>query len=186
MVNAQFPGCKQDNRPWQPTDHARSKNANTPLAYRGILLQVKANWAEFTTSMAFTSWSSDVSPCPFCDTRKATTNKHARWWPLTPMSTLNTHAAYDAACRRCEIRVTLNQRQWTEVGKCLQYSRSKTGPRGRGLTRDIPALGLLRHDRLEPDNIVLQDVAEYDNITAWPITVTFWRRSQELLGMIRK
>jgi hypothetical protein len=43
---------------------------------------------------------------------------------------------------------------------------------------DFPELGLLKHDRLEP-NALLEDVAAFDSISEFPAKVLFWRQSLE-------
>ena len=64
----------------------------------------------------------------------------------------------------------------------LVWRKQNSGPRGRALDADIPALGLKKHDRLEPWT-GLQDIGdEFDQLQpteARPVRVCFWRRSEE-------
>lgn len=55
----------------------------------------------------------------------------------------------------------------------LRYNKSRMG---RALTRDIPSLGLMMGDRLEP-SLDLRDVAMLDSMEV-PFSVTFWRMSR--------
>jgi hypothetical protein len=55
----------------------------------------------------------------------------------------------------------------------LRWS-STTGKKGRVLSRDIDALGLVAGDRLEP-TFALPDIMQFDHVTVFPTLVLFWR-----------
>jgi hypothetical protein len=63
------------------------------------------------------------------------------------------------------------------VRSALWHDNRKEGSHGRALRLDIPALHLLKGDRLEPC-FALQDVAKFDGLVA-PVDVSFWRLSKE-------
>ena len=50
----------------------------------------------------------------------------------------------------------------------------------RSINHDVPALGLLKGDRLEP-HAGCMDYAKFDWLTAFPARVLFWRRKRETL-----
>jgi hypothetical protein len=66
----------------------------------------------------------------------------------------------------------------------LRYDKRSGGPKGRCLIRDLPELGLLQDDRLEPTP-ELWDVGALEDMGT-PCVVTFWRPSLvSLLQLIR-
>ena len=74
-----------------------------------------------------------------------------------------THAAYDQACRACELEVLVPDRATLEALRArLEDDRRPQGARGRALLADFPALGLLKGDRLEP-SVLLPDVCAVDD-----------------------
>ena len=77
-------------------------------------------------------------------------------------------------------RVQTNTQMWLHI---LRGASRIQGPRGRALDADIPALGLKKHDRLEPWT-GLQDIGdEFDQLQPTGgtslVRVCFWRRSEE-------
>lgn len=178
MAAGRFPEKRHDNQAWKAADSQRGSLAGTPLAFCGMLLQIKGDWSEFASSLGFSNWADNQCPCPFCKTSKASLFDFSGFGPLTSVHAPATAADYNAACDACEQKRTLSESQWRIVKNCLEYSKSKTGPKGRALLKDIEQLGLARHDRLEPDSI-MQDVADFDTATAFPLEVRFWRRGAE-------
>ena len=88
-------------------------------------------------------------------------------WPLA------TTQDYNDACERCEIIVTLCKDRHGIICKALRSQMSvetKGASRGRGLNTDIPSLGLLAGDRLEP-SIYTPDVFMLEEQNAFPIVV---------------
>lgn len=93
----------------------------------------------------------------------------------------NTDAEYDAACRRCEVWVTISDKaQLVRVRRCLRYDKRDGGSAGRALNADVPELGLLAHDRIEPTQS-LRDVGDFDKLSTFPVRVLFWRVSSATL-----
>ena len=71
----------------------------------------------------------------------------------------------------------------------LRYDRRKVaaGSRGRALTRDVPEVGLLAGDRIEPTER-LPDVSLFEQLCPGVLDkaeVTFWRRSEETICLRR-
>ena len=90
---------------------------------------------------------------------------------------------YDDACGRCEFVIALTpevRQVILDVGK-LRYDRRQSGSRGRSLEHPIPALGLLRDDRLEPC-LDLPDVGKFEEVDLSTIKyIIFWRPSRETM-----
>ena len=76
--------------------------------------------------------------------------------------------------------VAINREQHIAVRGALWWDKRKeTGAsHGRGLRHDLPSLGLLKNDRLEPWGGML-DAGEFDSWDAFPRTVLFWRSSRQ-------
>lgn len=183
MAKGRFPEQRHDRADWKPADGERRSLAGSCLAFTAALLQIKGDWLEFCSSLGLVSWADNVCPCPFCKTTKHTMRKFRGFSPLSSVHDPVSQHDYDAACSTCEQKRVLTRPDYIKVKNSLEYSKAKDGPRGRALMVPIPALGLEKHDRLEPDR-VLQDVgAPFDQLatepTNWPIEVTFWRRAME-------
>ena len=129
-------------------------------------------------TLGFPTWSSNIFPCIFCSAKKTDLGTFAGFSPLTSAFPLTPPGDYEAACAACEQVRNLTQEQWALVKTCLAYNKAKDGPRGRALVADLPTLALLKHDRLQPD-LSLQDVGKFEDVTVFPVRVTFWRRSAE-------
>eukprot|EP00969_Alexandrium_andersonii_P300733 13295026-Alexandrium_andersonii.AAC.1 len=69
---------------------------------------------------------------------------------------------YDKACDDCEHKVVLNEAQRIKVRSNLIWDRRKRGSHGRALIKDIPELGLLKGDRVEPTD-TMEDIAALDD-----------------------
>ena len=76
--------------------------------------------------------------------------------------------------------VAINREQhFAVLGASWWVKRKETSAsHGRGLRHDLPSFGLLKNDRLEPWEGML-DVAEFDSWDAFPRTVLFWRSSRQ-------
>ena len=178
MSTGMFPGSRHDRAAWKPGDEQRAGLAGTQLSFVGVLLQIRGDWLEMSTSLGFPTWADSRSPCIFCKTDKQGMNCFVGFSPLSSVHELTRPADYKLACDTCELKRSLSQAQWTMVKNSLDYFKARDGPRGRALVADLPALGLRRHDRLEPD-LHMQDTASFDSPAGFPLDVTFWRRSLE-------
>ena len=88
---------------------------------------------------------------------------------------------YEAACAQCERRVMVpNALVLAVVVGALEYDKRSKGSKGRALTRDLPALGLLLGDRVEPSPD-LPDVGALERIST-PAWVLFWRPDDQTLA----
>ena len=82
-----------------------------------------------------------------------------------------------------ELGITLQSAaQHANVVAHLAWRKQNSGPCGRALAADIPALGLKKHDRLEPWTGLQYIGDEFDQLqptAARPVRVCLWRRSEE-------
>ena len=156
-----------------PLGDAALAYAGDALGFRAAVVCVKGDWMEFATTLGFPTWSSALSPCMMC---KAPLSEA---YSITGMSVLGTpwgakdYAWYDAACKKCEKHVVLDEEAYRSVRASLFYDKRKHGARGRALAVDVPELGLQAGDRLEPSATV-QDVGAGFDLSN-PGRATFWR-----------
>lgn len=181
LAEGRFPTSRHDGSPWTDHDNLwRADFSGQRLAMKAAVIQLRGDWSEFCDRYGFPNWGSGLRPCFLCacagPALYATEGASAvalGWHD-------NEDAEYDAACERCEIRVTVTASNHAQIVALLQYDKRRTGPRGRALAAALPGLGLRQHDRLEP-TAELPDVAAFDELVDFPIVVVFWRRSEETL-----
>jgi hypothetical protein len=184
MASGVYPPLRHDNCPYDPTDVKRSGLAGTPLARKSCVMYVKADWAELSGTFGLAAWNDGLRPCPKCNASPDALFRVAGMSPAGTPWVLNTHEDYDAACTRCEIVVRLDAATHQAILALLRYDRRDHGSRGRALTAAAPALQLLAGDRLvESDDLL--DVGDFDSLFAFPVTVKFWRRSNETIARNR-
>ena len=181
-----YPSRQHDGSEW-PAGHIRAAQAGTQMPYRFALVWFKADWAEFATSLGFTTWASRLYPCYMChcDRDELTTvePEHAASLPWSR----NTGADYEAACRACEITVVIPDRDThARIAAALEFDRRNKGARGRAL--QVPVewgnVALRVGDRLEPSRD-LESTFEFDSLRVFPKRVTFWRRANETYTLHR-
>jgi hypothetical protein len=94
---------------------------------------------------------------------------------------------YSEACSKCEVKVRVTKAWVQRLKPLLKYDKRAAGACGRALTKDVPGLGLLEGDRLEPSD-ALADVGRFEDLCPEDgdsVEVTFWRRSEETICMHR-
>jgi hypothetical protein len=181
LATGTFPSAREDGSPWPDAEESRASIGGQPLAC-GVcaVQQVRGDWAEFAHSLGFPSWRHKRYPCLWCACER---ESMFSWGQLEEDDSpwqLNTHADYEAACRRCEITVVVGtEAERAEIAGALFWDTRKYGSRGRALKRALPSYGLQAGDRLEP-SAGLPDVGAFDSLGA-PASVVFWRPSQETI-----
>ena len=175
-----YPCSDHKNTPWG-ADDARSLKAGQPLEVPFVCVEIKGGWAEFVTTLGFCGWKTLASPCPMCFAdRTSWFDVHACTGPDQLLWVDMTGEDYEAACELCEKTVTLHSAaEHLDLRSKLRYDKAKQGIRGRVLSVDLPDLGLLAGDRLDPSEGCTDTGIGFDMHTDFPLTVTFWRRSLE-------
>ena len=173
-----YPDTDMFGQPW-PADSPRAKltgELNFPMA----VLQIRGDWAEFAHSLGFATWSSVLYPCMFCHAEATNWHDlqgvsllHSPWREVTPEE-------YNVSCGLCEQVRVITPEQHRRIRVSLAAHKGRDGPRGKCLVCDLPDLGLLKWDRLEPSGSV-PDIYAFDSLPAssFPLQVTLWRRSAE-------
>ena len=123
------------------------------LALRGVVLYIKSDLMDRSTSFAFPTWNSVNHPCTDCWADRDTIYRPQPAGSLELQFRETTHEEYERACARAEVKVVVHEWQ------TFLYLRSSLGldgrikaGKGRHMKRDMPALGLLSGDRLEPSD----------------------------------
>lgn len=151
-----------------------------PAATRFALVQIKGDWQEYCHSLGFPTWASRAAPCLFCNACWSNMYGFRGVSLITSPWTTHSEADYDAECRACEVRITVatedDRRRILNDGG-LFYDNRRSGAHGRALRRNIPALGLLAGDRLDPSDD-LEDVGRFEH-TRLPIVAVFWRKRMQ-------
>ena len=161
---------RHDTTPWDPLDPL---SKHVEFGFSCILLFIKGDWAELVKNVGLASWSSWINPCFLCTASSEELHNLYRSctldeWPFA----LRDGDSYDRACAACEHKVVLrSEAVRTTLLAALVYDKKLSG---LVLQRDLPGLGLLEADRLEPSPSLI-DVSKLAQAPLG-ITIVFWRR----------
>ena len=174
-----FPRCRHSGEAFFAAEGARAAVANMGLGFVGAVLYIKGDWAEFANTLGMPTWSSKFNPCPLCHVSLSELDDASGLSVEGTTFAPKTHEEYEAACAACELPRLLTQAAYRAVRAALVYEKSKTSTyRGRVLGCDLPALDLLKGDRLEPCQTV-PSTLEFDFVATFPVAVVFWRAARE-------
>jgi hypothetical protein len=181
LATATWPQSRHDGSAFLVDDQMRADRSGDQVRLHCCCLYVKGDWSEYNATLGFPSWQDGCRPCFLCNGTGnamyiATGNSDdaLRWDE-------NSDTAYDEACQRCCITVHIpDEATRAAIVFRLRYDKRPSGSHGRVLIEDMPALGLLQHDRLEPSSSCV-DVGGVADLKV-PGTVVFWRTSEETLA----
>ena len=179
-----FPTEDAFGRTFVKTEERRFDQAGKAMPCIGVLNQIRGDWAEFTATFGLANWATKDYPCFLCDATKATMHSYKGLSTDCFPFKLVTSDDYNKSCANCEHTVVLTKRQHGIVKSNLEYDKRAAGSRGRIVKVNLPEVGLLAKDRLEPSGFVT-DVAVYESIDTFPTTTTWWRRSEETFSRHR-
>ena len=183
MARGENPRARHDGTTFKTLlDAPRILAAGKRFSWRFACLFLKCDMMEHGPVLAVPGFASNAHPCPSCHCNRGTVYDTSRFNAIEPPAPRKTQADYDAACRACEIDVTLDFATYLKVRAVLEYDKRKDGSRGRRLPIDV-GMGLLKGDRLEPTP-QMPNVADFDNMQP-PYTVRFWRRANETMARHR-
>lgn len=180
LLGGRFPAHRHDGAPFGANDATRAAKAGAKMSYKAVVLFVKGDWSEYATTLGFPSWRDSLRPCFACNAAGGVFNEYAGVSLRSVPWRNNTPGDYDAACRRCEIVVTLSADTFRLVLARLFYDKRADGSRGRSLSSQVAELGLQAGDRLEP-GLGLNDIGQFEQLSDFPVDVLFWRPSMETL-----
>lgn len=146
------------------------------LGFKAVALLVKCDLSEHSHSMGLPGLADAVSPCPFCFGGQDTLYTVAGLSPVEGPRRQKRQEHYEHNRAACESVVVVETKEQQALLKAsLVYQKSRGSAQGRGLAQDLPSMGLLKKDRLEP-SLSMPDVAAIDSAPL-PVTLTFWRTS---------
>ena len=187
MLPGVHPPSSHDGAPW-PDDHPREADAGQPLPYFAAVLMVKADWAEFCHTIGYPNWMHAEHPCFLCF---CTGGSEGTFGSTEGVSVLSLpwgakdKDAYDRTCATAEQRVTIASPQELQVllGHLEYDQRKGSRSEGRCLAADLPGMGLLKHDRLDP-TLEHPDIGAIDarvhDAPFRPLQLVFWRTAVEV------
>ena len=179
LRNGEMPSSRHDGAPWGKGDGTRATWAGDRLTFRVACVLIKGDLHELCVSWGFPSTAS-LDPCIFCNVTNRDFLAVVGMSPHNTSFRKKTFEDYNQACAKCEIWVTMSWGNFQIVRSHLIYY-TQDRVLGRGLSSDVPALGLLKNDRLEP-SATFPDVAtidKYNRGESDEICLLFWRRSFE-------
>ena len=184
MRDGYFPSRRHDETPWVESDHLRAEWSGEPM-FRAILLYVKSDWAELSSTVGFPSWNDGVRPCPCCNASGDRLYDHEGSSATAFPHRENKEGEYAESCARCEIIKDMAREERMEVLQRgdLAYDRKTDGSRGRALGRNIDEWELAKNDRIEP-SVDLPDPGQFENRPG-TIRITWWRPSRETMARHR-
>jgi len=179
MAKGTWPESRHLGESWGEFDQTRAAFAGKALGFKCALVQIKADWSEFCTTFGFTMWGS-LRPCMFCCAGPDNMYSFAECnFGRLPWAS-NVFSDYLLACDSAEVNVVIaTPEQLNELRSALWYDKRSSGSHGRSVKRDVPSLGLVAGDRLEPSTN-LPDVSKMETLPL-PLHLIFWRPSQTVL-----
>lgn len=180
LARRRYPECRHDGARWGRADSYRKELSGRELPFAGCLLNIKGDWAELSGTFGFPGWNDALRPCFLCCAPPSKLFQTSGFSPVSLPWRQNEAGDYEAACRRCEIKVTVTANWHQRLVRLVEYDKRTDGSRGLALKAPVPELGLRAGDRVEPC-AELPDVAAFKEIQDFPRTIVFWRRSAETL-----
>ena len=187
LAEGVYESVRHDGQDWREgSDAHRRLNAGKRLLFRGVVLFLKGDWAEFCERLGFPTWQSVSRPC-FCCASFGAALFNAVGVSMAGGGPWheNTDDDFEAACQRCEILFTVAcGATHTAIKRALGYDNRKDGSCGRALKWDVAGTVLQQDDRLEPTD-EMPDVQDFDSINEYPFNVIFWRVSLQTICLKR-
>ena len=112
------PTKRHDDKPWEPKDDLRKSKAGAK-SIKGVLIDLKSDWAEYGGTMGLPIWNDNRRPCFGCNCNPRTMNVTTGIHATNPIWRPNCEEDYFNDCENCEIevKVTTNAMKST----ILQY-----------------------------------------------------------------
>ena len=171
---------RHDGSGWMPEDVDRAAQGGEPMPCAVCMLRCNGDWMEAVTTLGFPSWKDGTHSCYSCNAVGPMMYELIGAGPLGLPCRCNEEQDYEEACRRCEIDVILSGTSHSLLCSHLKYDKKKDGSQGLALSWDIPSVGLLAGDRVEPCAF-LNDVGDFFQLTIFPWPMLFWRPSEQTI-----
>ena len=159
----------------------RGELAGKPLGWRAVVVMVKADWAEYASTMSFRTWQHHQHPCFLCFAKGGDGGDLQNFQGCSVRSLewrAKDQDSYNAECAAHEVRVTIPSLHVLSdlVGR-LHYDKKKAGYQGRVLMSDCTLLGLRKGCTLEPSFLSF-DVGSIDARRDFPFDLWFWQHDK--------
>ena len=184
-ASGRHPTTRHDRARFFPKESFREEVAGSPLRVGAAILYIKGDWAEFCERFGFPTSAHALRPCFCCSVppgpqmySPAGISQRIQPWRI------NTDTDFERAFSRCERFVVLDPVLHQRISAVLFYDKRPAGSHGRALLADIPEANLMAGDRLEPSGS-LPDPGDFELLSVFPCTVTFWKVSETSLAHFR-
>ena len=180
-----YPLQRHDGLPWSEKDAWRASVAGTEMFVRAVVLYLKGDWVEYSSTIGVPSFGDALRPCFKCNLSNDVWHRHHSTAPRHFPAMLTTDDDYTSACDRCETLFRIDDADThTRIVRLLKYDKRKDGNRGLALTNDVDGTILRKGMRVEP-NANLRDVGRVFYLDRFPIDVLFWDPAMETLARHR-
>ena len=144
-------------------DPRRQALAGKQMKFKGAVIQLRGDWAEFCERFGYPTCSHLYRPCFCCaGNRENMYNPVGLSLRSTPWH-VNSDSDYDIACAACEIWIDLTAETHAMVKAALFYDKRGHGNKGRCLAYDVAPLNLKAGDRLE----VWEGLRDVNGLDVW-------------------
>ena len=168
-----WPTVRHDNTELDP--HRQARIGALPV--HGVLIELRADWKEFSETFGFKSWASSAYPCFKCTA--CTNNQHEYARPLPPQ---RGDQDYRTAATRCQTVVMVNGIEAAVLQNNLFHDTREKGNRGRCVRVACQVGGgrVLPGDRVESIMCSGEVADTHVDLTlcSYPARMTFFRRSE--------
>ena len=185
ISNGRHPISRHDKSPFT-ADDPRAARANQPFlsngrVVKGACILLKGDVKEWSSTYGLPDSRSHF-PCPECCIEGEDFLNLTGFTALSLRDEVETFQTYSDACSKCEIETSLLAwEDFRAVRQSLHQDKRDDGARGLALDDNFPTLGLLKGDRLEPTEDILDVycVYNFDESSYLPRKLHFWRRKNE-------
>eukprot|EP00971_Amphidinium_carterae_P352684 6492702-Amphidinium_carterae.1 len=164
-----------------PLEGFHGNMAGQRLPFRGLVLQIRSDWSEYSSHFGLSQWNSKVGPCFLCKCGLSTmlsfdsileSGLTMAGWEV------KTHGDFEEACSKCEVLVeNYTEKEKEEICAGLKADKRKSGKKGMILSVAIPNLSLTAGLRLEPSAHLPDWSILY---STKPQSILFWQKSLEV------
>ena len=185
LALGKYPSFNYLGEEFSGADEGRELLKGKSLGAKFVIIFLKGDWAEFSSTLGFPTFAHTYFSCPLCCAPREGLHCRDEWHRRSMPYEKRTHVMMDMACTAAEINVSINNaHEHSMIRRNLRYSREagkKKDLFGRCLSsvEGIDFAPLAVGDRLEPSRSCTDIGSSFDNCKDYPLHVTFWRESSQ-------